>query len=82
MKVFYEGIYEGVFSHLYHNTLIQLFHDLSKIKLNPPFCLGDTVILEGVKRDFAGEYFCNADNGVGSSPTVESIQLDVLCKYS
>ncbi|XP_023337273.1 MAM domain-containing glycosylphosphatidylinositol anchor protein 2, partial [Eurytemora carolleeae] len=39
---------------------------------------GDTVILEGVKRDFAGEYFCNADNGVGSSPTVESIQLDVL----
>ena len=41
---------------------------------------GDLLELVNISREHSGEYFCNAENGVGSRPVREGIIINVLCK--
>ena len=42
---------------------------------------GGLLSMTNVSRAYAGEYVCNADNGVGGQPVRRVVRLNVLCKY-
>ena len=42
---------------------------------------GGLLSMTNVSRAYAGEYVCNADNGVGSQPVRRVVRLNVLCEY-